>query len=65
MNYSINKEANFLVQELKKESNKLGLKVYKGPLNSEIISDVIRIIIFGLLLFWHLPRLLSDDGMAQ
>ncbi len=35
------------------------------PLNSEIISDVIRMIVFGLLLFWHLPRLLSDDDKAQ
>jgi hypothetical protein len=35
------------------------------PLNSEIISDVIRMIILGLLLFWHLPRLLSDDDTAQ
>lgn len=38
MHYSINKEANFLVQQLKKNSIKLGLKVYKGPLNSEIID---------------------------
>ena len=35
------------------------------PLNSEIISDVIRMIIFGLLLYWHLPRLLSDDDTGQ
>ncbi len=31
------------------------------PLNSEIISDVIRMIVFGYLLYWHLPRLLSDE----
>ncbi len=28
------------------------------PLNSEIVSNVIRMIIFGLLLYWHLPSLL-------
>lgn len=31
------------------------------PLNSEIVSDVIRMIIFGLLLYWHLPRLLKNE----
>ena len=30
------------------------------PLNSEIVSDVIRMIIFGLLVYWHLPRLLQN-----
>ena len=31
------------------------------PLNSEIVSDVIRMIIFGLLLYWHLPCLLENE----
>ena len=31
------------------------------PLNSEIVSDVIRMIIFGLLPYWHLPRLLENE----
>ena len=31
------------------------------PLNPEIVSDVIRMIIFGLLLYWHLPGLLQNE----
>ena len=31
------------------------------PLSSEIVSEVIRMIIFGLLLYWHLPRLLQNE----
>ncbi|MEC8029790.1 MAG: hypothetical protein VX167_03745 [Pseudomonadota bacterium] len=31
------------------------------PLNPEIVSDVIRMIIFGLLLYWHLLGLLQNE----
>ncbi|MEC8535278.1 MAG: hypothetical protein VXY55_03220 [Pseudomonadota bacterium] len=31
------------------------------PLNPENVSDVIRMIIFGLLLYWHLPGLLQNE----
>ena len=30
-------------------------------LSSEIVSNVIRMIMFGFLLYWHLPRLLQIE----
>ena len=38
MSYSLNKETNLLVDDLKKESNKLGLSISTGPLGSKIID---------------------------
>ena len=38
MSYSLNKETNLLVDDLKKERDKLGLSVSTGPLGSKIID---------------------------
>ncbi len=44
MKYSINKETNLLIEDLKKEKDKLGLSIYQGPLGSEIIDAGIETI---------------------
>lgn len=31
------------------------------PLYTEIVRDALQLVIFGLLLLWHLPRLLKDE----
>ena len=43
MNYSINKYANILVQNLKNDHERLNLKITQGPLGSSIIDAGIDI----------------------